>query len=416
MATDAELDQEEVGEEVDSGVRGDEAKQWKRFEPAQYAEAVGKLVHFSSKTVNSNAAASGIRLARTAAVDLPYVSARTLISAGIKLPLDYLEGGATQAGKMKQINAVLGNSDFALSAAPEEREAILTAVSQAEENSYGTGLAAVDSRLRQVVVPHEGSPGGYVSLTPITAGGVCYYLLNSEGGLLKRHNLAVKEQGGNEDRQLRIIKQAQFGIGGANPQNVGSLVRSMTRPIFVKGPVGDSSIKRAFSLFYKGFALSFSPRSVFGERLQQYREFRAQIGSENNSLSPMEMRNEEQRLIETIVESVLALGADALACLTMHEHILPREHFISGDSGQYELLSRQVPGVVRGLIDARLRELDFRGTSIGRQMNWPREAAEFIGSCVVSAKHMVEGELVALIPLDKLGRNSLISMIEEALS
>lgn len=416
MTTDAEVDQEAAGEDADGDVRGGESKQWKRFEPAKYTEAIGKLVHFSSKTVNSNAMASGIRLARTAGVELPYVSARTLVSAGVKLPLDYLEGGATQAGTMKQINAVLRNSDFALGAAPEEREAILAAVSQAEQNSYGTGLAAVDSRLRQVLVPNQGSPGGYVSLTPITAGGVCDYLLNSEDGLIKRHNIAVKAQASNQDRQLRAIHQAQFGIGGANPQNVGCLVRSMTRPIFVRGPVGDSSIKRAFSLFYKGFDLPLTARSVLGERLQQYREFRTQIGRENNSLSPMEMRNEEQRLVKAIVESVLALGADALACLRLHEHILPQEYSISGNNGQYELLSRGVRGVVRGLIDARLREFDYRGTSQGRQMNWPREAAEYIGSCVFAAKHIVEGELVSMIPLDSLGRNSLISMIEDALS
>ena len=416
MGIDAKVDQEGIAQENRGTVPVSEVKEWKHFEPAEYHEAVGKLIHFSSKTVNSNAMASGIRLAKGSALDLPYVSARCLMSAGVKLSLDYLEGGATQAGKMKQINAVLGKSEFALGASPEERDAILGAVSQAEQSSYGTGLGVVDSRLRQVLIPKDNSSHGYVSLTPMTAGGVCDYLFNSETGLVKRHNAEAKEERKSDTRERRSINQAQFGIGGANPQNVGCLVRSMTRPLFVRGPISDSSIKRAFSLFYKGISLTISPRSLLWEQLQQYRALRSQIAEWNSALSPMEMRTQEEHLVRSMIENVLSLGADALACLRLHEHVLPREQILRSEDGEYELLSRSVPGVVRGLIDPRLRDIDYRSSAQDRQMNWPREAAEYIVSRVATAKHLIEGEPVSLIPLDRLGRNSLVSMIEDILS
>ena len=416
METDAKVDQDAISQENKESRQGNETKQWKRFEPAEYHEAVSRLIHFSSKTVNSNAMASGIRLSTGAALDLPYVAARTLMSAGVKLSLDYLEGGATQAGKMKQINAVLDNSEFARGASPDERNAILGAVAQAEQSSYGTGLDVVDSRLRQVLIPRDDSSDGYVSLTPITAGGVCHYLFNSETGLVKRHNAEAKQERSSGTRELRFINQAQFGIGGANPQNVGCLVRSMTRPLFVRGPISDSSIKRAYGLFYKGISPSTSSGSLLWEMLLQYRALRAQIGEDNSPLSSMEMRSQEEHLVRSIVENVLSLGADALACLTLHEHELPREEMLSNEDGRWELVSRSVPGVVRGLIDPRLRDRDYRSSPQGRQMNWPRETAEYIVSRLATAKHLIEGELVSLMPLDRLGRNSLASMIEDVLS
>jgi hypothetical protein len=416
MDTDSKVDQDVISLPNKSPEQGSEAKEWKRFEPAEYHEAVGKLIHFSSKTVNSNAMASGIRLAKGTALDLPYVAARTLMSAGVKLSLDYLEGGATQAGKMKQINAVLGNSEFAQGASPEEREAILGAVSQAEQSGYGTGLSVVDSRLRQVLIPKDDSSNGYVAVTPITAGGVCDYLFNSETGLVKRHNAEAKEERNSGTSERRAIKQAQFGIGGANPQNVGCLVRSMTRPLFVRGPLSDGSIKRAFALFYRGVSLNVSRRSLLWEQLDQYRALRSRIAEANSPFSPMEMRSQEEQLVRSIVESVLSLGADALGCLRLPEHALPREQMFPSEDGEYELLSRSVPGVVRGLIDSRLRDVDYKGCSQGRQMDWPREAAELIVSRIATAKHLIEGELVSLIPLDRLGRNSLVSMMEDMLS
>lgn len=401
----------EQSEEIDQVA---EVSDWKRFEAEEYKQVVRTLVHFSSKTVNSNATASGVRLAKEDALNLPYVSARTLLNSGVRLRLDYLEGGANQAGKFKQVNAVVGEAEFAKGALPEERKAIFDALADAEKSRYETGLTLVDSRLRQLLVPREGSPGeDYVSLTPITSSGVCHYILDSDGGLVKIHNISARENKNAGNQDLRLIRQAQFGIGGSNPQNIGCLVRSMTRPIFVKAPGSHSSLKQAFSFFYRGIRISFFPGSPGWDLLEEYRVLRSMIAEEHSRLSPMELRNEEKRIISAIVTSFLVRGSEALECLRLHCHELPKDHLLQ--EGEYELVSRRVPGVIRGMIDHRLREFDYGGSEDGRPINWPREAAKYIALSISTAKRKVQGELVPLIPLDKWGRNSLISMMENAL-
>ena len=82
-------------------------KTWKAYPPETYRNTIAELVHFSSKTVNSNAALAGVRLASDDALDAPYVSARTLMARGVSLSLDYGKGGAAVAGICKQVNAVV---------------------------------------------------------------------------------------------------------------------------------------------------------------------------------------------------------------------------------------------------------------------------------------------------------------------
>jgi hypothetical protein len=393
------------------------ASVWKYYEVSEYQEMAQSLIHFTSKTVNSNAKAAGIRLAANAGLNLPYVSARALMGAGVSMPLDYLEGGAMQAGKMKQINSVLRDTEFSKGASSQEREAIVGAVNEARKSTYCTGMDLVDSRLRQLLIPKEDSPDDYVTVTPITASGVCDYLLNSEDGLVAVHNQNVKTDRDREKTGRRRIRQARYGIGGANPQNVGSLVRSMTRPILVSAPAASVSVKKALRIFYKGIQVHFAPSSVLWEPLQGYRTLRARMVEESSFLSPSEVREREETLVAAISATVLELGREALECLEAHRAILPVEHaFMDGAVETPELISRQVPGVIRGLIDSRLRDFDYRQSSQGRLMDWPREAAEFITSRICAAKVSVGGESIAAVPLDQFGRNSLVALIEEGLS
>jgi hypothetical protein len=331
--------------------------------------------------------------------------------------LDYLEGGASQAGKMKQINAVLRETDFSKDASAEEKKAILEAVKEAKKSAYYIGMDLVDSRLRQILLPKENCSDGYVAVTPLTAGGVCDYLLNSEEGLVSVHNQSVKTDTDREKSGRRRVGQAIFGIGGANPQNVGSLVRSMTRPILVNAPTKSVSAKKALGIFYRGIQINFSPASELWRPLQEYRSFRSMLMEDSSFLSPSDLRESEKVLITSITEAVLNLGREALECLEANQAILPTEHVIlDGGIEAPEILSRQVPGVLRGLIDSRLRELDYRQSPKGRLMDWPREAAELIGARICAAKISVGGELITAVPLDQYGRNSLTALIEEVLS
>ena len=205
-------------------------KTWKAYPLETYRNTIAELVHFSSKTVNSNAALAGVRLASDDALDAPYVSARTLMSRGVSLSLDYGKGGAAVAGICKQVNAVVRGNPFAEAASSEERRAIEDAMTGACSSAFSVGVEHVDHRLRQILIPKEGAEGDYVSMTPMTAGGICELLFEKDSGLVPRHNAACEEEGkrtgkpengedaGNTPRmKMRKLRQAQFGIGGSNP-------------------------------------------------------------------------------------------------------------------------------------------------------------------------------------------------------
>ncbi|MDR8284807.1 hypothetical protein FPK77_24440, partial [Acinetobacter baumannii] len=81
----------------------------------------------------------------------------------------------------------------------------------------------------------------YVSVSPLTAAGV-NYLVNQEVD-------AVNELRKEKDSEFNRIQTAVFGIGGANPQNVGSLVRSMQRPITVDAPQASEKVRQALAIF-----------------------------------------------------------------------------------------------------------------------------------------------------------------------
>ena len=79
------------------------SEDWKPYPPQKYREETESLVHFTAKVVNSNAIAAGVRLGPEDALDMPYVSLRTLLGSGLSFPLEYAEGGAGKAGIVKQI-------------------------------------------------------------------------------------------------------------------------------------------------------------------------------------------------------------------------------------------------------------------------------------------------------------------------
>ncbi len=60
---------------------------------------------------------------------------------------------------------------------------------------------------------------------------------------------------------LTAFKLLFFGIGGANPQNVGSLVRSMQRPITVDAPQASEKVRQALAIFYNGFTIRLSRKN-----------------------------------------------------------------------------------------------------------------------------------------------------------
>ena len=376
---------------------------WKSYPPKTYQKETESLVHFNSKTVNSNASLVGIRLGADAAVDLPYISLRTLLGSGLSFPLDYAEGGASKAGIVKQINQVLADSPDAAGATAEEKKAIVAGVNAANASGYSTGTEYVDHRLRQVLVPKKDAPGGYVSMTPITASSICPLFFTKEHGLVPRHNEAAKAEPEGPRRKLR---QAQFGIGGSNPQNIGSLVRSMQRPLMVAAPGASASTRDAFSLYHKGLPLNVHTPEPFRQAVQQYVHFRELMLNphSDDAAITLKEREQEEALITAIAQAVLDMAADARELLTQHAHLLPEEDLLHElDPPPHALVSPLLrPAEMRGLLDPPLRE---------RCDNWPRSMARLVVTKML-APHKSSGR--SLLKLDSSARASLESMMEEA--
>lgn len=373
---------------------------WSHLAPEQWQNKIEKFVQFNAKTVNSNAALVGIRLDESAALDAPYVSLRTLLDSGKLFRLDYAEGGAPMSGILKQINEVQADTKVAQDAFPEERQAIHDGMAKAQTTPYSVGTDYVDHRLRQILVPKEDAPGGYVALSPITATSLSVMFFEKETGLVPQHNAAADQ---DKNGPLRKLKQAQFGIGGANPQNVGGLVKScMQRPLFVGAPRGGGSAKEAFAVYHKGIALDVHKSGPLRDAVLAYVHFRDAALREDTSITLRE-REQEETLVARIAATVLDLGAEALNLLQEHADRLPQEQqVVEGTSERWALVS---PGcrsaVLRGLIDPALRSLVD---------NWPRAMADHVVKRMLRPR---KEDGPSLLALDSFGRASLQRLLEE---
>ena len=428
--------------------KSSDEKKWKKHGPEKYRNTVSELVHFSVKTVNSNANAAGIRIGKETALHLPYVSARTLIGAGVQLELDYAKGGAASSGIVSQIYGVIDNRDFALAATEEEREAILQAMEDpALENAYAFGIESVDSRLRQLLIPpdldengryvamtpmippHLDKEGSYVSITPITSNGLCHYLTHNQTGLVAQHNAKASDDAknardNNTPRQYRRIRQAHFGIGGANTQNVGRLVsNSMHNPIFVQGPQPPpASLRRAFSIYRRGINIDFNRYGVLRSELFKYRPFPIKnkylpekTHEEGSSLAEIQSRfttgkqqyTENKRHIESICNIILEMGEEARNVLRANLHQIPELKTLSdeGRTDPDKWLSRSIPNAIRGLIIPELR----------KEGDWSRDMASFIVERMRRATKTSKNNESAL-PLGARARNQLIVILRRILS
>lgn len=397
-----------------------EAKPWVHQEADTYRKTAEKLVHFNTKTVNSNAAAVGIRLASGDELDLPYVSARTLMNSGVELELDYAEGGAAQAGIIKQMMACRKNDPFAEAATSEEKQIIEEVVKKTSSQPVELGTNSVDLRLRQILIPLETEERGYVAVTPVTSGSVCHYLFDREEGLVTRHNQNVRDLSQNKDNTplpVWYIRQARMGIGGANPQNIGRLTRDMQQPILTVAPEQNWSLRHAFSVYHKGITLDFNQPGPLNDALKAYcNAFLDTLKDrENDRLeTSMILRVVETAILRELGDLVVAEGQRAFRQLRLHQNDLPRRHRLEGavEPEEYELVSRDVHGAIRGLIDFRLREKDYRKNDDGEPIDWPHEIAVYITDAMMKATYRKNGQTFHFLALDHQGRQNLETQLE----
>lgn len=319
--------------------------EWKDFPHAAYEKAGADLVHHSFKTINSNIPPGGVRLTAAHALDLPYVSGRTLLAAGERLALDYVANAGQTATLVKQLHQVI---EGATNVPDEEATRLRALLDRTMTTSHETGTDKVSIRARQVLLPRM--DGSYIAFSPAPSGGVARRF--REGW--NAHEEARQKQTEKNTPQHVRIPRAVFGLGGSNPQNVGSLVRDMQRPLVFFPPRESRHLRHALSLHFRGLTLRLPHKDVCA-----FRDWHAACRTRHGGSIPTDMdtRDEEIVYVQRIAARVLCAGEEALAVLKQHIGDLP--------NGGIPLVAASVDPTIRGLIDPALRDRE-----------WPRALAE----------------------------------------
>ena len=334
----------------------------KDTEENPYQQALAESVHYSLKTVNSNIEKGGIRLAQSHALNLPYISARTLLADDFLVPTDYQANAGKTATLFKVVKAA--QLDEELSEADEEFKqnvALLKPhLNKIFEQPFTAGLDIIDIRMRQLLIPKNNE---YLSISPLSAAGL-NLLINTEVDALKEQR---KAEGKNT--KLKNIKTAVFGIGGSNPQNVGSLVRSMQRPIVLGSPTLDPKTRLAFQYFYKGFDYQISNAYInramyqelteYAKSLIEQQKLSLKVGFHEHGIhapfSNMQTRAAELTTIQKVVDDVLQQGQDILQILKSVANDLPSLKVLERKS---RWSHPRVSLIAQGLINPELQQFE----------------------------------------------------------
>ena len=334
----------------------------KDTEENPYQQALAESVHYSLKTVNSNIEKGGIRLAQSHALNLPYISARTLLADDFLVPTDYQVNAGKTATLFKVVKAA--QLDEELSEADEEFKqnvALLKPhLNKIFEQPFTAGLDIIDIRMRQLLIPKNNE---YLSISPLSAAGL-NLLINTEVDALKEQR---KAEGKNT--KLKNIKTAVFGIGGSNPQNVGSLVRSMQRPLVLDSPTQDPETRLAFQYFYKGFDYQISNAYInrtmyqelteYAKSLIEQQKLSLKVGFHEHGIhapfSNMQTRAAELTTIQKVIDDVLQQGQDILQILKAVANDLPSLKVLERKS---RWSHPRVSLIAQGLINPELQQFE----------------------------------------------------------
>lgn len=352
---------------------------WRTSYPSEtYATYCGLLNHYSLKANNSNAPAGGVRLAGGDALDLPYVSARTLIACGRDIPRDYTGNANPYARIASQIDAF--EKGTARPPTEAEEHHIRTIMETARTVRHAFGLSSVPVRLRQLLIEQPDAEERYVAVTPLNSPGLSQ-VINDE---VARHNqiLAKKDQ--------RQIRSAELLWGGSNPQNIGGLIRAMQHALVFFAPRSRASLRRALFFYYRGISLRPSRAA-----LKRYRDWKRVDAKQHGDVmrATMHRRENEQRHIAGMVAEITSRGRTAYDMLQKHQASLP------GNGTTF--FSDDVPQAVRALIDPSTRD-----------HTWPRESARAIARTIIDhSGHDDDGPL----SLRERSGDSLIDLVEESL-
>lgn len=315
-------------------------KNWIDFPLEQYQQEAARLVHFSSKTINSKKPVCGVRVGKDKGLDLPVVGVRTLLANGTLVPLDYTRNAGKTATVVKQIRQA-ASSEPPEGAPTEHLQAIRLLTEQATACAYEEGIDWISPRLRQILLPR--GQGQYIAITPLGSSGLSAVL---------NQKLTAFPDGGKK------FRQALLGFGGSNSQNVGALAQEMRNPLLFKAPTEDPIARQVLSIHFKGIKL-WLPRKP----MEDYRAWRDHQIQKNGGVMPSDMwlRQKEAEIVGAIARVVIQRGRQARELLELHGGFLP----VAPEADS--LLSPELDDdVARGLIEPEARDAKWAWRFGGR--------------------------------------------------
>lgn len=316
-------------------------KVWKPLTPQAVRMRLSTAVHFSSKPVNTNARASGVRIAGDAQLNVPLVSFIT--TALNRRTVDY-QDGAVAGSMLSQCAAVVeGTVEADYKDTPAEQIALIQGLATTLDEKAEVGTGTIDARLRQVLFPDASSPTGYVALTPLHSSVFSAHLRKT----LQAETDRRAAQGDRARRSQTLIM-----VGGSKAQNVGriGLVGAMQRALVFDAPRENPQLRAAYALFHKGVPVrSLVHRKTLTE-LATWRE--QQRNQQGRIVSSTSVRADERELLAR-------LARDAMVALEAKRAVLAP--FVQ-DLGGWA--SQDLDDFDRALLDKAARSRD-----------WPREMA-----------------------------------------
>ena len=284
----------------------DKKKQWLSLGKEAYLSAYHKMVHFSAKTVNSNASAAGVRIVEMA--DLPYISVSSVGPTFV--PLDYFNGANT-ATASNQINSVV--LDNLRDRFKEIDEDEITFIKQMTNSYDFVDLAGeVDCHLKQIIMPDE--EGNDLCLTPLHSSGLSRLINDTERRIAK----------GIDDKRFSLFKHTGMNYGGSNTQNIGGLATELKKPLFFSAPEENMDIRKSLAIHYKGFSY------LSAAQVDAYLDWLDETCTPDKAKT-MHQKIEEEQLLKKIVRSAFQEADRQFAYLTKNKESLPGDQLLSSD-------------------------------------------------------------------------------------
>lgn len=278
-------------------------KQWKALTLQAVRERLASGVHFSSKPVNTNAGASGVRLSSDRRLDLPLIG---LVSTALNRRVVDYQDGAVAGAMLSQCASVVEGTvgDDYKDVPPGQLTLIREHAAQLDQHAE-IGTETIDPRLRQVLFPVP-TGTGYVALTPLHSSVFSAHLSKNLQAETER-----RAEGGDPARREQTIVMT----GGSKAQNVGriALVGAMQHPLVFGAPRENPGLRAAYALFYKGVRVSSLVQRKSLADLAAWRE--SHRTSDGRIESTASLRQEEQDLLRRI-------GREAVAALDVQRALV----------------------------------------------------------------------------------------------